>query len=339
MVALEGLADFMRRWFKPGAVVLMYHRVTDLARDPYQLAVSPAHFAQQLEHLKRTCTVLPLIDLIEALQAKVLPPRAVAITFDDGYIDNYREAYPLVKAAGLPATIYVVSGKIDTAREFWWDDLDRIISLPDRAPAHLQLRVKDRIYEWPTATTEQRAAAQRAVHAVLHPQAIAVREQAVEQLCEWAGVDRDGRPDYRVITDAHLKEIAADPLIDIGGHTVNHPSLAVLTREEQAAEITRGREMLEARLGRPLRTFAYPYGTRRDFTPETAALVRTAGFRAACTTVHGSVETGDDLFTLRRSAVFNWDVVVFAQQTGVVLHRPSLNSYALIVPVDLLPTL
>ena len=306
--------SLIRRQFKPGAVVLMYHRVTNLARDPYQLAVSPAHFAQQLEHLKRTCTVMPLIDLIEALQAKALPPRAAAITFDDGYIDNRLEAYPLLKAAGLPATIFVASGSIDTTREFWWDDLDRIISLPDRVPAHLLLRVQDRTYEWPTATTEQRAAAQRALHAVLHPQAIAVREQAVEQLCQWAGVDRDGRPDYRVITDAQLKEIAADSLIDIGGHTVNHPSLAALTREEQAAEITHGREMLEARLGKPIRTFAYPYGTRRDYTPETAALVRTAGFRAACTTVHGSVEIGDDLFTLRRTAVFNWDAAFFAQQ-------------------------
>ena len=65
-----------------------------IARDPYQLAVSPAHFAQQLEHLKHTCTVLPLIDLVDALRSKALPPRPVAITFDDGYVDNYREPIP-----------------------------------------------------------------------------------------------------------------------------------------------------------------------------------------------------------------------------------------------------
>jgi peptidoglycan/xylan/chitin deacetylase (PgdA/CDA1 family) len=304
----------LRRKLRRGAVILMYHRVTDLARDPYQLIVSPAHFAQQLEHLKRTCTVLPLIDLIDALQAKALPPRSVAITFDDGYVDNYREAYPLLRTAGLPATIYVVGGKIGTAREFWWDDLDRIICLPDTVPARLQLRMQDQTYEWPTATVDQRAAAQEALHAVLRPQPIAVREQALEQLCEWAGVDRDGRPGYRMMTDAQLKQIAADPLIDIGGHTVNHPSLAALAREEQRAEIIRGRDMLEAWLGKPLRTFAYPYGTRQDYTPETVDLVRAAGFRAACTTVHGSIESGDDLFMLRRCAVFDWDAAFFAQQ-------------------------
>jgi peptidoglycan/xylan/chitin deacetylase (PgdA/CDA1 family) len=304
----------LRRTFKRGAVILMYHRVTDLAHDPFQLAVSPTHFVQQLDHLTRTCTVLPLIDLIEALRTKNVPPRAVAITFDDGYIDNYREAYPLLKGAGLPATIFVASGKIDTAREQWWDDLDRIICLSDRLPARLQLRVQDRSYEWPTVTLEQCEAARHAVHVVLHPQAIAVREQALAQLCEWAGVDRDGRSNFRMVTVAELKEFAADPLIDIGGHTVNHPSLAALLRDEQCAEIRDGRETLEAWLGKPLQTFAYPYGTRRDYTAETAAVVQAEGFRAACTTVHGSVEPGDDLFTLRRSAVFNWDGAFFAQR-------------------------
>ena len=100
--------------------------------------MSPTHFAQHLDHLKQTCTVLPLIDLIEALRTQNVPSRAVAITFDDGYSDNYREAYPLLKAAGLPATIFVASGKVDSTREQWWDDLDRIICLPDRVPARLQ---------------------------------------------------------------------------------------------------------------------------------------------------------------------------------------------------------
>lgn len=304
----------LRRKFKRGAVILMYHRVTDLARDPYQLAVSPAHFAQHIDHLKQTCTVLPLTELIEGLRVNALPRRAVAITFDDGYVDNYREAYPVLKAAGLPATIYVASGKIDQPREFWWDDLDRIISLPDQLPAFLRLHVQDQTYEWPTATVEQRRAAQHAVHAVLHPQSIAVREQALEQLCQWAGIGRDGRPDYRAVTSAQLKEIAADRLIDIGGHTVDHPSLKALTHKEQCEEIEQGRNMLEAWLGKSLQTFAYPYGTRQDYTAETAGLVRAAGFRAACTTVHGSVEAGDDLFTLQRCAVFNWDAAFFAQR-------------------------
>ena len=304
----------LRRTFKRGAVILMYHRVTDLERDPYQLAASPAHFAQHLEHLRQTCTVLLLTDLIEALRTKTVPPHAVAITFDDGYADNYREAYPLLKAADLCATIFVASGKIDSAREFWWDDLDRIICLPDRVPARLQLHVQDRTYEWPTTTTEQRETARQAVHSVLHPQTIAVRERALEHLCEWAGVDRDGRPNYRAVTTAELKTIAVDPLIDIGGHTVNHPSLAALPREEQEAEISQSRELLEAWIGRPIQTFAYPYGTRRDFTAVVAAEVQSQGFRAACTTVHGSVEPGDDLFALRRCAVFNWDGAFFAQR-------------------------
>jgi peptidoglycan/xylan/chitin deacetylase (PgdA/CDA1 family) len=301
----------IRRRFKPGAVILMYHRVADLAADPYQLAVPPARFAQHLDYLKRTCTVMRLTNLIDALQANDLPKRAVAITFDDGYIDNYREAYPLLKAAGLPATIYVASGKLDNMSEFWWDDLERILGLPDRLPEQLRLCVQDTNYEWPTGTPLQREMARHQLQAIVHVLPIAQRESVLDQLCQWAGLDRNGRADYRVMSTVQLKEIASNGLIDIGGHTINHPSLAALPLEDQRTEIVCGRQMLEAIVGKSLQTFAYPYGTAEDFTADTTALVRELGFRAACTTRHGSVEAGDDLFALRRGAVFNWDATWF----------------------------
>src|SRR5512143_3443073 len=229
----------LRRQIKRGAVILMYHRVANLPTDPYQLAVPPARFAQHLEHLKHTCTVLQLTDLIDALHANALPQRAVAITFDDGYIDNYREAYPLLKAANIPATIYVASGMLDNASEFWWDDLERILCLPDRLPEQLRLRIQGTDYEWPTDTSAQRVAARYQLHSIVHALPITQRKQVLDQLCEWAGLDRSGRSDYRVMSSAQLKEIASDGLIDIGGHTVNHPSLAALPLEDQRAEIVR----------------------------------------------------------------------------------------------------
>jgi len=303
----------IRRWFKPGAVILMYHRVTDLAADTYNLAVSPTHFAEQMEIVRRTCTPMHLVDLIDVVADGRLPNRAVAVTFDDGYRDNFSQAYPLLQAAGVPATVFVVSGKIDSPREFWWDDLERILLAPKQVPAELQLDLNAQEYCWSTETPEERVATHQAVHALLSVQAIRKREETLDKLVDWSGVGSTGRPVYRAMTTDELIRLAHSGLVHIGGHTVNHPVLSALSIEDQGYEISEGRRRLEAILGQPIRTFAYPYGRAADWTDATATIVRDAGLCCAVTTIPGSIETGADPFRLRRWAVANWDGRQFAQ--------------------------
>ena len=303
----------IRRWFKPGAVILMYHRVTDPAVDTYNLAVSPAHFAEQMEIVRRTCVPMHLVDLIDFVVAGKLPNRAVAVTFDDGYCDNFNQAYPLLQAAGVPATVFVASGKIDSPREFWWDDLERILLAPKQVPAELRLGLNAEEYCWPTRTPEERVATHRAVHALLSVQAIKKREETLDRLVDWSGVGSIGRPAHRAMTTDELIRLAGSGLVQIGGHTVNHPVLSALSVEDQGDEISEGCRSLEAILGQPIRTFAYPYGRAADWTDATATIVRDAGLRGAVTTIPGSIEAGADPFRLRRWAVANWDGRQFAR--------------------------
>lgn len=308
------LAYTVRRRFVRGAVILMYHRVVDLVPDPLQLTVTPQHFEQHLDIIRRTCQPMRLLDLIEALEQHALPERAIAITFDDGYVDNYVYAYPRLKAAAIPATIFTTASMIDSPREFWWDDLERLLIVPEQLPAQLRVTVCGQTHDWPTSTIEQRQQARNGLYQILKPLNAAGRLSALNDLARWAALDQAGRPDFRAMTRAQLIELAHSDVIEIGGHTVAHPQLASLPAPEQQTEITQGRQMLESIIGRPVKNFAYPYGKPTDFTSETAALARAAGFRAACSTNHGSVESGDDLFALRRCAVFNWDAATFKQK-------------------------
>lgn len=304
----------VRRRFKPGAVILMYHRVANLPRDPFQLAVAPDRFAQHLEYISRAFQPMHLTNLVQALEKGPLPERAIAITFDDGYVDNYLYAYPMLKSARIPATIFTTGHMVDNRREFWWDDLERLLTLPERLPARLKLRIADREHEWPTESPDQRQTTCNSLQQLIKPLNVEGRDRVVHQLAQWAGLDQAGRPDYRAVTTAQLIELANSALIDIGGHTLSHPQLSNLSADIQHAEIVGGRQRLESIIGKKIETFAYPYGTPTDFTDETVAIVRAAGFQAACTTVHGSVEPGDDLFRLRRWAVYNWDATIFKQK-------------------------
>ena len=107
----------VRRCFTPGAVILLYHRVAALPEDPYSLAVTPDRFCQHLEYISQTCSPMPLSDLVDAMRSRDLPRRAVAVTFDDGYSDNYWEAHPLLESAQIPATIFVTSDQVDSTRD------------------------------------------------------------------------------------------------------------------------------------------------------------------------------------------------------------------------------
>jgi peptidoglycan/xylan/chitin deacetylase (PgdA/CDA1 family) len=255
-----------------------------------------------------------LLDLVDAMKQGSLPQRAVAITLDDGYADNFKHAYPLLQSAGIPATIFVSSEQVDTSHEFWWDDLERVLLLPKRLPEHLHISVRGQEYDWHLESVEQRQRAYRAVHALLRPLDAQARRSVLDELTTWANVEPAGRSDYRAVTATELSDLAESGCIDIGSHTMTHPVLSALSAEAQYAEIAGGRQRLESLIGKRVLSFAYPYGTDQDFTDETAEIVQAVGFHAACTTTPGSVEPGDDPFRLHRCPIFDWDAETFEQK-------------------------
>jgi len=129
-------------------LILMYHRVTELRSDPWGLAVAPRHFAEHLEILRQYARPLSLRQLSQALLEGDLPDRSVVVTFDDGYADNLHNAKPFLERYDIPATVFLTSGFIGREREFWWDDLDRIILQPGTLPKRLKLVVNSDKYSW-----------------------------------------------------------------------------------------------------------------------------------------------------------------------------------------------
>ena len=124
----------------PRPLILMYHRIASEPNDPWGLSVSSENFEQQLQVLRRTRRPFPLADFVRNLMAGALPPNAVALTFDDGYVDNLEAAKPLLAAADVPATVFVATGYLDRPEEFWWDELSRLV-LSGRGPHSFELSI------------------------------------------------------------------------------------------------------------------------------------------------------------------------------------------------------
>lgn len=321
-----------------GAIILCYHRVAEMPQSPRRLWVSPQRFAEQLEVLTKNFVPLSLAELAKRLQEGKVPEKSVVITFDDGYADNFWNARPLLERFGVPATVFVTTGLVGTEREFYWDELERLLlretvtqgrgetvkrgdsetekgRLGDVIGQELRLEVRGRTRQWKLTSGEERLRAYHEIHDLLKPLLPEQREAVLEQLRHWFGVLENGRPDYRLMTVDELVAISRDGLIDIGAHTVNHPDLAALPSERQRWEIETSKMQLEAWLGRPVRWFAYPYGSGNSVTRQ---LVKEAGFEGACSVFLGVVTNRSDPFWLPRIFVENWDGDELVRRLGQV---------------------
>lgn len=299
---ISGMGDALLRWYgvNNGAIVLSFHRVV---RQPYfrpQMAVSLETFTRLLDYL---CEQAVVVDLS---QLQTLPPQQqgrkrvrVALTFDDGYRDNYDNAFPELSRRGLPATVFLTTASIDNPEQYlWWDALAHVIGQLDGLPADRAAGVRAvlraqgvdiaRRHENPHGLVNDAVDRLRTL-----PQA--VREQVIRSVIAAAGDAVSARP--RIALAWHEVRSMAERGIRFGGHTVNHPNLDELTSSQLRAEITECKERIESQLGQPVEAFAYPSGR---YTAATVDAVRSAGYRAACTTETGAYRPGGNILRIPR---------------------------------------
>lgn len=303
-------------------LILGYHRVAETAVDPYNLCVRPDHFAGQMAVLRCRADVIDLPTLADRLQKRRLPRRAVSITFDDGYQDIWNTARPLLAVHDLPATVFVVAGAL--GQEFWWDRLARIIFRPAVLPDSLTLTIGAETFTWSLLD---------AVHMTLRKEADTPRLRLLFQLYarlmerpaerpflldaleEWAETTQPApAATARVITAVELQGLSGDGLFTVGSHTITHPHLVTISRQQQCLELTSSRKTLEHILERPVTTFSYPHGSGNA---QTRQLLQETGFQLACTSRNGLVYQGSDHLALPRFWVPDWD----EEQFGRFLNR------------------
>jgi peptidoglycan/xylan/chitin deacetylase (PgdA/CDA1 family) len=314
----RGAATWLHSRMANFVLILGYHRVAETAVDPYDLCVRPDHFAEQIDILRHQATVIDIHTITDGLKSGRLPRRAVAITFDDGYLDNLQIAKPLLTASSIPATVFAVSGSL--GQEFWWDRLARIIFGPAVLPEHLTLPICGQTFTWSMLDTNQAAPTKespsprhRLLDQLYHRLAAlpAERPFILNQLQQWAEKAESIPPaTSRAMTAEELHNLTGDGLITIGSHTVSHPKLTSLSPAQQQAELHNSCQTLTEILGQPVTLLSYPHG---DNDAETRQMARQAGYQLACASRNGIVHRRQDRFGLPRFWVPDWDSEQFGR--------------------------
>lgn len=311
----RGMLSLASGWpGRPRLAILLYHRVLDKL-DPLRAGEPTAHeFEAQMRCISRFFNPISFTEGIQRVRTGSLPPRAVAITFDDGYEDNVSVALPILNQHKLSATFFVSTAYLDGG--VMWNDLVidciRDTTRPDLDLSDIGLG------RYELSDLASRISAVGKVIPSLKYRTPAERHDLAVVLAKRSGVNSTSK----MMTSMQVRNLRAAGM-ELGAHTRSHPILASLTREEAIAEIQQGKLDLEKVVGEPIRVFAYPNGkVGRDYGERDVEIVRELGFEGAVSTEWGVAESKSDLFQLPRFTPWDRSQWKYMLRMGWIYRRP-----------------
>jgi peptidoglycan/xylan/chitin deacetylase (PgdA/CDA1 family) len=274
--------------------VLAYHRVLPaLNEDSYPgdvelVSALQADFDWQMAYLARRFHPVSCRQVADALDGGTpLPRRAVMVTFDDGFRDNFEVAWPTLRQHGVPAVFFLSTGYIDSQVPFWFDRLVQVLLL--MPTGRLQIDALGQVLDLAPSTAGRRPQAAlllRAIKRVPDATRCAVLQQLEQQL--------EQHRHTAGLPAAPLADPLAAPMcwqqvrqmsqagMEFGSHTVTHPVLARLANTDQLrSELVQSRQRIEHETGQPVVALAYPVGGRDAFDAQVLAATAEAGYRLA----------------------------------------------------------
>jgi len=224
---------------------------------------------------------------------------STVVTIDDGYLDNYTLAYPILRQLQIPALIYLTVGSVGTKNGLWLDDVELAL---------MRARVKRFCFEGlfgnemiDISTTRGKKKVEKILYSTMLQLGNAERQDLIQKLYHVLGVDSWViRERSRVMLNwEEIAEMSKNG-ISFGAHTLSHPFLPAMPLEVAEHEIRESKEIMEKRLEKPVNHFAIPNGRREDFTDELREFCAKIGFDTIVTTESGVVDSTSNRFSLKR---------------------------------------
>lgn len=302
----SGIPFFVSRHiYNKHLTILTYHGVVEEELDVADWCfIQKAYFDRQMQFIKKHFEVVKLNEGIERLYRGEIKRPAIAVTFDDGFRNNHEVAFPILKLLGIPATIFLTTGLIDSDDTVWsWRVNDALAST-------LKSKFSFQGEEYSIATRKQKIAVSRIIQNKLKDEPPDILSEKCVALLKALGIAPDkkmeGEAPFRMLDSFAIREMADSGLIEFGCHTHRHCILTYLSRVECLGEITQSKQVIENLIQKECRLFAYPNGGWQDIPEHCAQMMEQCNISAAVTTISGKNSRETPICMLKRCGAGAW---------------------------------
>ncbi|MDI6786391.1 MAG: polysaccharide deacetylase family protein [bacterium] len=285
-IASSITTPLFRNFQKNKIIILMYHRVLNVDPDyPFDedlISATPENFEAQMKYLNDQYKVITFDDLPSILnnKGKNYDPKII-ITFDDGYLDNYLYAYPILKKYQIPATIFLTTDYIDGKRElFWWDEVAYFIKKTSKS--HINI---DKVGNYPLHKPHLKKKAIIKIQMILKKMSEEEKNNTLEKLksiCEVTTCQLENM----FVSWTQIKEMSNHDIC-FGAHTCSHIIVTRASLANAEEEIIRSRKIIEEKIGKKIKIFSYPNGKNDDYSQDIIKVLQRNKFDYATLTIDG----------------------------------------------------
>jgi peptidoglycan/xylan/chitin deacetylase (PgdA/CDA1 family) len=315
----SGAICILRFLGRHNAKILLYHSVNNNKNEFIQglnLTISSTTFKKHLRYLQRHYQIMPLKNLVHCLNEKYVPKRAIVITFDDGFADNYRYAYPLLKRDNIPATIFLCTDCIGKKGSIWIQDLNYLINTCGATEVFNKIQNVNgfnKKCQILVGRNQNNDVAKNMIDAFAYSVQKETRDNIIENL--YAELNLKKKQLYsnnqvflnwRQVSEMHRNGIS------FGNHGASHTPLSAMSIEEEKNEIENSHNIIQKNLKQNFLPFAYPFGTEKAYNAETKKIVKRANHDCILTARQTKNVKGTSPFDLGRINISEMPVYYLA---------------------------
>ena len=333
----SGFIKILRLLGRNYAKILVFHSISEAESEFIRgtnVWTSVVNFGKHLQYITKRYQVISLQDLVISLQNGTIPKNSVAITFDDGFADNYHVAYPLLKQYQIPATIFLVTDCIENKRPIWIQELYyllnsvgaqkifEVLNVLTKELKIAQVKIKN--------NSKQKLNFDRTLEEYL---AFSVNKETRNEILERLYRDFNKQKDKifsqnEIFLNWNQVRQMSTNGITFGNHGASHTPLSAMPPDEQENEIQRSKKIIEQNLGKKFIPFSYPFGWKKYFTQDTKEMVISTGHSCIVTakpTLNGEHTSP---FELGRIDVKNVSVpfLAFEMEKGILKKYWTANN-------------
>tara|TARA_B100000035_G_scaffold100972_1_gene85643 strand:- start:298 stop:1263 length:966 start_codon:yes stop_codon:yes gene_type:complete len=290
---------------KSHLTILLYHGVTEstsIGIENYSgKHMNVDEFYRQMSYIKDNCNILSMNEIVDIKRKnQTWPENAVAVTFDDGFKNNYECAAPILNKLNIPATFYICSGMIDSNKMFWVDKIEDCINRTKKNTIEILL---DASFEFSLMSKEEKIEALTEIKSYCKSADVKTKERVLKDLELISGVQpkASSAMNYQMMSWDELKSLNDNQLFTIGGHTLYHDIMSSHVNEENMfKDIELSIGLLEFNLNEKIIHFSYPEGQKHHYNQKVIHKLKNSKIVCSPSAIHGINDNENDLFNLFR---------------------------------------